>query len=295
MVKVAANGVEIEYERTGPASGEAVLLIHGLSAQLSQWPAGFHGAIAAAGYSVIRYDSRDVGLSTHLDDAGVPDVAAAIAARRRGEEPRIPYSVDDLADDAAALLEALGVEKAHVLGVSLGGQVVQSLAIRHPDRVRTLTVVMSYAGNPDVPPNNPAVLMTPLPDPAEDEDGYVAGHMAVLRAIGSPGYPWRDEDLRAFSRDAVRRAYYPAGVMRQLAAGRSAPDRREGLRALAVPTLVIHGVDDPLIPFAAGEDVARNTPGAFLLAISGMGHDLPPQLDEPLADAFIMNARRARH
>jgi pimeloyl-ACP methyl ester carboxylesterase len=294
--RARANGIELEYEVSGPQDGPPLLLIQGLGAQLIRWPPALCDGLAAAGYRVVRYDHRDIGLSTRLDDAPLPDLEAAMAARLRGEEPDIPYAVSDLAADAAGLLDALDIARAHVFGVSLGGQVAQALATGRPARVRSLALMMTHTSNPALPtPNSPAlaILTTPAPNPAEDEEAFVANSLKVARAIGSPDYPIPEAELRAFALAQARRAYYPAGVARQLAAGRTAPDVREALRRLDVPTVVIHGAQDPLVPVACAEDIASNIRRAMILVIRGMGHDLPPQLCDAFASAIAANARRA--
>ena len=293
MPKVQANDMVFEYERGGSETGEPLLLIHGVGAQLTQWPAEYLRAFEAEGFSTIRFDPRDIGLSTHVDELGFPDLEAALAAHARGEKADIPYSVSDLSDDVAGLLDALGVASAHILGVSLGGIVSQSMVIDHPEKVRSLTIIMSHSNNPDMPPPNAALLTNPVPDPREDEEGFIAGSVEMYRAIASPLYPMSEERLRAFGRDAMRRSFDPAGFARQLAAGLVAPDRREGLRGVTVPAMIIHGASDPLVPPAGGEDIANNIPGAYMVRIDGMGHDLPPQLADTFASLVALNARRA--
>ena len=294
MPKAQANGISFEYERSGPEGGEPLLLIHGVGAQLIQWPPEWIAAFEAEGFSVIRFDPRDIGLSTHLDHLGFPDIEGALAAHARGEKIDIPYTVVDLADDVAGLLDALGIASAHVFGVSLGGIVAQSLVADHPSKVRSLTIVMSHSSNPDAPPPNPAVLTKPVPDPREDEEGFVAGSLEMFRAIGSPLFPIPEARLRAFALEPMRRAYDPAGFVRQFVAGRTAPDRRAELRKLDIPAIIVHGVDDPLIPIAGGEDIAANIPGAYMVRIDGLGHDAPPQLADTFASLAALNARRAR-
>jgi pimeloyl-ACP methyl ester carboxylesterase len=293
MPRAQSNGICLEYEVLGPQDGEPLLMIHGLGAQLIQWPQGLCDGLVSAGFRIVRYDARDTGLSTHFDHAPVPDPAAVVAARRRGEEPSLPYTVSDMAADAAGLLDALEIGHAHVLGVSLGGQVAQALAIEHPGRVRSLALMMTYSGNPDVAPPPPAALanVTEARRP-QDEEAILQGALAMARSIGSPAYPAAEAVVRERALAVARRAHHPVGSARHLAAGRGAPDRRAGLRDLAIPTLVIHGRCDPLVPPACGWDVARNVKGALMLAIDGMGHDLPPELFDIFVSAIAANARR---
>lgn len=296
MAQVSANGIQLEYEVSGPEHGAPLLLIHGVGAQLIRWPRAFCERLAAAGFRLIRYDSRDIGLSTHMDEAQIPDLAAITAARKEGREPELPYTLHDLADDAAGLLDALGFPAAHVVGVSLGGMVAQQLAIAHPQRVLSMTSIMSQSGNPDLPGSNPAALAklsAVAPDPHTDRDGYLTHQVALNAALGSPAYPTPEADLRNMAAQVADRSYHPAGAARQLAAGRGAADRRAQLRQLTLPTLVIHGSDDPLMPAICGQDTADNIPGAWFLKINGMGHDLPVQLVDIFVAAIAANCGRA--
>jgi pimeloyl-ACP methyl ester carboxylesterase len=293
MPQAQSNGIRLEYEVLGSRDREPLLMIHGVGAQLIQWPQGLCDSLVSAGFRVIRYDSRDTGLSTHFDGAPIPDPAAVFAARRRGEEPSLPYTISDMAADAAGLLDALEIERAHVLGVSLGGQVAQALAIEHPGRVLSLALMMTYSGNPEVAPASPTALAgvtsTGLP---QNEETILQNAVDMARSIGSPAYPAAETVIRERALAVARRAHHPAGAARHLAAGRGAPDRRKGLQALAIPTLVIHGDCDPLVPPACGRDIARNVKGALMLGIDGMGHDMPPELFYTFVSAVAANARR---
>jgi len=295
MPNVASNGIQLEYERLGPPNGETILLIHGVGAQLIRWPQNFCDRLVAAGFQVIRFDNRDVGLSTHMDGAPMPDLNAAVAAKQRGETPDLPYTLADMAADAAGLLDALNIASAHIVGVSLGGMIAQVLAIEHRTRVRSLAILMSHSGNSDLPPSDPlalTALATPAPDPRVDEEAYLQHSVRLNHTLGSPAYPVDEPVLREFARRAARRSYNPRGAARQLAASRCAPDRRQALRALDIPTLVIHGTEDRLIPVAAGVDIAGHIPKALLLTIEGMGHDLPEQLIDILVGTIGINTRR---
>jgi pimeloyl-ACP methyl ester carboxylesterase len=210
----------------------------------------------------------------------------------------LPYTLADLADDAAELLTALDIAAAHVVGVSLGGMVAQQLAIAHPERVLSMTSIMSQSGNPDLPGANPAALAklsAIAPDPGLDREGYIQHQVSLNQALGSPAYPTPAAELRRIAALVADRAYYPAGAARQLAAGRGAPDRRAALRRLALPTLVIHGSDDPLMPPVCGEDVANAVPNAWFLRIAGMGHDLPDQLLDLFVATIAANCARVGH
>ncbi len=296
MARLQANGITIEYERSGPENGEPLLLIQGVGAQLIRWPDALCARFAAAGFHVIRFDNRDAGLSTHMRDAPVPNLAAVQDAQRRGEQPALPYTLNDMADDTAALLDGLDIARTHVLGISLGGMIAQALAIRHRERVVSLNIFMSQSGNPDLPPSDEQKmrkLATAAPDPMRDLEGYLRHSVDLNQTLGSPLYPTPEVELREFARQAALRAYNPAGALRQLAAGRGSPDRRTQLGELGLPTLIVHGRADGLIPPESGEDIARSIPGAWLLMVDGMGHDLPPQLFELFASSVIANCHRA--
>jgi len=296
MPVVQANGIEIACEISGSENGRPLLLIHGLGAQLVRWPPGFCALLEARGYRLIRIDNRDVGLSTHFHDAPMPDLSEVERAVAEGKAPEIPYTLSDMAADAAGLLDALGLEAAHVLGVSLGGMITQVMAIEHPRRVLSATVMMSQNGNPEMPGTSAeamAVLATPAPDPASDWEGYLAHQVNLNRVLGSPIYPTPEEELRALSALAAERSFDPAGAGRQLAAARAIPDLRPALRQLDVPALVIHGADDPLLSHVHGQDIAEAIPGAWYLKVHGMGHDLPPQLFDLFERAISANCARA--
>jgi pimeloyl-ACP methyl ester carboxylesterase len=282
MARVRANGIELDYDSFGSPQGRPLLLIMGLGGQSLMWDEGFCDALAARGHFVVRYDNRDVGLSTKFDAAGIPNVMELMVQSAAGKTPSAPYTLDDMADDAAGLLDALGLETAHVCGASMGGMIAQTLAIRHGRRLRSLTSIMSSTGNPSVPPAKPeamAVLMTP---PPEDRAGSLDAAVRTWRTIGSPGFPFDEAKIRARAGRLYDRSFHPQGVARQLAAVVAHGSRVEKLKDVTTPTLVIHGAADPLVPLEGGRDTARSIPGAELLVIEGMGHDLPegawPQL-----------------
>jgi pimeloyl-ACP methyl ester carboxylesterase len=266
--KTQAGSVELAYETFGEPGRPPVLLVMGIGSQMINWHEDFCQALSL-GRFVIRFDNRDVGESQWLE--GVPDLAAIAA----GDTSSAVYTLDDMADDAAGLLDALGLASAHVVGASLGGMIAQTIAIRHPRRVRTLTSIMSTTGEPGVA--NPteeaaAALMGP---PAKSREEQMERIVAVRRVIGSPGFPRDEEDVRERAGRAWDRGTNPAGFARQLAAVYVSGDRTEALRSLDVPTLVVHGEEDPLIPVSGGRATAAAIPGAELWTIPGMGHDLP--------------------
>ena len=296
MAQARANGIVIEYELSGPADGPVLLMIHGVGAQLIRWPATLVERFEAAGFRTLRFDNRDVGLSSHMDGAPLPDIAAVLAAVRAGLEPELPYTLADMAEDTAGLLDALGIASAHVLGVSLGGMIAQVLAIAHSQRVLSLNIVMSQSGNPDLPPSKPeamAILSRRAPDPHAEREAYLRHQVELNRALGSPAYPAPECELRHFAALAADRAWNPAGPARQLAAARGAPDRRALLRNVTAPALVIHGVDDPLLRIESAADIARAIPGSWLLEVNGMGHDLPAELLELITNTVCSNCARS--
>ncbi len=292
MPRARSNGIEVEYETFGRAEDPALLLVMGLGAQMILWHEEFCEALAARGLHVVRFDNRDVGRSTWLDDAGMPDVMAAMAAATQRQPVRSAYRLSDMAADAAGLLDALEIGAAHVAGASMGGMIAQTLAIEHPARVRTLTSIMSTTGHPDLPAATPeamAVLLTPAPI---ERAAVIERSVEVWRTIGSPGFPADEDEIRAQAARAFDRGVNPAGVARQLVAILASGHRRDALGAVRAPTLVIHGADDPLIPEAGGRDTAASVPGAELLRIEGMGHDLPRALWPRFVDAIAKHAGR---
>jgi pimeloyl-ACP methyl ester carboxylesterase len=295
MPQIDANGLRFEYDVTG--EGEPLLLIMGLGGQMTLWRDAFVQKLAARGYRVIRFDNRDIGLSEKLDYLGPPDMGRALEAYGAGGLAEAAYTLSNMADDAAAILTALGIEKAHIVGASMGGMIAQLVAADHPHKTLSLTSIMSTTGNRSLPPAKPeamAVLGRPAPDPRTDMEGYLASSVAASKVIGSPGYPADEADQRAFAKANAERSYYPVGFQRQYVAVLASPDRREKLEGIRVPTLVIHGEADPLVPIEGGQDTAANIPGAELLTIPGMGHDLPPALYDTLVEAIDKVAKRAK-
>ncbi len=298
MPNVSANGIRIEYQSYGDASDPALLLVMGLGAQMTRWDDAFCGLLAERGLHVIKFDNRDVGLSTHLEAAGAPDMAAIATALAEGAAPEVPYTLHDMAADGFGLLDALGIERAHICGASLGGMIVQTMALDAPERVLSMTSIMSSTQDPELPAAHPdaaAVLQAP---PVKSREEAIERAVTSSRVIGSPGYPADADVLRQRAAADYDRAFDPAGVARQMAAAMAAVGtRRHRLEALTVPTLVIHGADDPLVPLACGQDTAAAIPNAELLVIDGMGHDLPAALHGRIASAIAdhaLGAQRSR-
>lgn len=293
MPRARANGIELEYESFGRAGDPPLLLVMGLGAQMILWHDEFCGALAERGFHVTRFDNRDVGRSTWLDAAGMPDVLGALTAAGAGQPIDAPYRLSDMAADAAALLDTLGAGSAHVVGASMGGMIAQTIAIEHPARVRTLTSIMSTTGHPGLPPARPeamALLMTPMP---AERAAQIERSVEAARVIGSPAYPSDPAELRALAERAYDRGINPPGFARQLVAILASGSRRAALAGVRVPTLVIHGDADPLVPVEAGRDTAAAVPGARLLELPGMGHDLPRALWPAVVDAIVEHAGKA--
>ena len=294
-MKLAANGISLEVEDHGSPQGEPLLLVMGLGMQLTAWPDELVQMLVARGFRVIRFDNRDVGLSQGFDALGVPNLPLAAMKYALHLPIRPPYPLRALADDAAGVLDALGIAQAHVCGASMGGMVAQLMAIHHPQRVKSLTLMMTTAGSRRLPTATPEVrraLLSRPEDPRNPES--VAAHLGrFMHLIGSPAYrpdpQWMLHKLRA----AVARAYRPAGTGRQLVAIVADGDRSARLAPVSVPCRVIHGQADPLVPVAAGHDLARKIRDAQLDLVDGMGHDLPLPLLPRFADGIELAAGRA--
>lgn len=289
--QAAVNGISITFEDKGPRDAPAILLVMGLGGQLTLWPDEFVDALNARGFRTIRYDNRDVGLSTRFDAAGVPNLKWMFVKSLLRLPVRSAYTLADMAADGVALLDHLGIARAHIVGVSMGGMISQHIAARYPDRVLSLTSVMSTTGNPRLPRAQKEAMqvLTSRPMSGDPED-LIAYSVRAAKVIGSPGYPPDEERLQRRVRSDFERGWYPQGVARQMAAIVADGDRRPMLKSIGAPTLVIHGEGDPLVPLAGGRDTADNIPGARLLTIPGMGHDLPLGLVDTLADAIAGHA-----
>jgi pimeloyl-ACP methyl ester carboxylesterase len=284
MSRAPVGPVELEYETFGEPSDPAVLLVMGLGAQLTAWDEGLCRLLADVGRFVIRFDNRDCGLSTHLDGVAV-DLLAAMTSilDRRARRPAAPYTLSDLAADAVGLLDHLGIERAHVVGASMGGMIAQTMAIEQPKRVRTLTSIMSNTGEREYGQPTGEALQFLVTRPPGDREGYVEYYLKAARVF-SPHRYFDDQDVRDRAEAAFDRCYYPEGVGRQLAAIMTSGDRADGLAGLQVPTLVVHGRVDTLVHRSGGERTAELVPGADLVVFGEMGHDLPRPLWPRLVD-----------
>jgi pimeloyl-ACP methyl ester carboxylesterase len=287
--RAPANGIEIVYETIGDRSNPPLLLIMGLGTQLIHWDTELCRRFAERGFFVIRFDNRDAGRSTQIQ-APVPNLMRAMA----GFKFDAPYLLDDLAEDAFGLLDHLGIEAAHVAGASMGGMIAQTMAMRRPERVLSLTSIMSTTGERRVGRPKLRVWGVLLRRAPRDRDAFIEYFVRMFRLIGSKGFPSDDERIRALAAASYERGHHPAGTGRQLAAIMASGDRTERLRQLHVPTTVFHGRSDPLVPFRGGRATAEAIPDARLIAIPGMGHDLPREIWPQLVDAVAETAARAK-
>jgi pimeloyl-ACP methyl ester carboxylesterase len=285
--RVQANGIEIEYETFGDPDGIPLLLIAGLGVQMLSWDEGFCELLASRGFRVIRFDNRDCGLSTYMDAAGPPDMAAALSGV---SEPA--YNLDDMAADAAGLLDSLGLPAAHVVGSSMGGFIAQLVAINHPDHVLSLTSIMSGPGGQDEVQPTPEGQSVLLVNPPATREERIAQGMWIRKVLKGSLDPWDDDFERARVSRSIDRAYYPNGTARQLIAILTAQSRLERLESMRVAALVIHGIEDILVPVENGRRVGAAVPGARLLEIEGMGHDLPERVWPVVVDAIAELARQ---
>jgi pimeloyl-ACP methyl ester carboxylesterase len=284
-----ANGIDICYETFGNASDPALLLVMGLGAQMIAWDVEFCEALQKRGFYVIRYDNRDTGLSSKIESGPEPDLQKAMA----GDRSTASYTLFDMADDGIGLLDALGIRKAHIVGASMGGMIVQSMAIRHPDRILTMCSIMSSTGARDVGQAKPeamAALVAPRPTTREQAlDAAV--HSGKLMSGG--GFPFDEALARQRAAEAWDRANYPIGMTRQLVGIMASGNRTEELKKVTTPTLVIHGEADPLITLSGGQATADAIPGAKLLVVPGMGHEIPAGARTQIVDAIVENTKRA--
>jgi len=284
MPMAHVNGLDIAYETHGNPDDTPIVLVMGLGSQLVHWPDELVDGLVARGLYVIRHDNRDIGLSQKLDDKGVPDLGQIMADLTEGKTVEGPYSDKDMADDLAGLLDHLGIESAHIHGVSMGGMTAQRFGVHHPEKARSLIIHMSTTGAPGLTPATPEAMGALLtPPPSTDRETVLEHQVGLRNAIGSPGFPSAPERIKDYGGRAYDRCYDRDGVARQMAAILTSGSRQEAIRSITAPTLVIHGTDDPLVPVDGGKDVAANIEGARLELIEGYGHDLPLQL----CDRFV--------
>ncbi|WP_375270783.1 alpha/beta fold hydrolase [Sphingomonas sp.] len=293
MAQVQANGITIEYEDHGDVDAPVVLLIMGLGAQLVRWPIELVDDLVARGYRVVRFDNRDVGLSTKFDGAGTPNIVWTAMIQQFGRTPPVPYTLQDMAADAVGLLDALDIEAAHIVGASMGGMIAQLVAASWPDRTLSLTSIMSTTGRSDCSRPTMRATAVLLRHPRSDDLEAIVAHGTLAANVVGGRFPMEDAFLAERIRSETLRNRHPAGFVRQMAAIIADGDRSTRLARITAPTLVIHGSDDPLVPVSGGRETARAIPGARLLEIDGMGHTLPPQVLPQIVDAINTHASRA--
>jgi pimeloyl-ACP methyl ester carboxylesterase len=295
MPNIRANNIDIYYEENGPADGPVILLVMGLGAQMIAWPDEFIHGLVSKGYRVIHYDNRDVGLSQRMDGAKTPNLVWTMLKARFGLPVRVPYTLSDMAADGIGLLDALGIDKAHVAGASMGGMIVQLMAANHRERLLSMTSIMSSSGKPGLPGARADIqksfMVKRPPDASRDE--AVAFGTELVRSFSYPD-PARPENAHAeMTAKAFDRGYYPVGTRRQLLAIIADGSRVERLKTITTPTLVVHGGADPLVPKEGSEDIARHIPGARLEIIDEMAHDLPPSQVGRMVDLIAGHAKQA--
>ena len=286
--RAQVNGLELEYDSFGDPASTPLLLVMGLSYQMIEWDDAVCQMIADRGFWVTRFDNRDVGLSTKLDQLGIPDLLGAMAGTAVP-----PYTLDDMAVDAVGLLDVLGISAAHIVGVSMGGMIGQLIAINHPERVLSLTSIMSTVGGPSVVQAQPDVIAALLVPPGPTREERVEHSLAVRRLINGAGVAFDEDRARRKAERAVDRCFHPDGGLRQIVAILAAPDRAPALSRLTIPTLVIHGEEDPLVPPDNGRQTAAALPSARLIMIPDMGHNLPERVWPDVVDAIVTLAGSA--
>ena len=286
-MKIKANGIDIEVEDTG-GTGPVVVLIMGLGMQLVAWPLQLVDALVAAGYRVIRHDNRDIGLSQKFDDKGVPNLLWESIKLKLGVTLRPPYSLNDMALDTVGVIDTLGIAQAHIVGASMGGMIAQRVALAAPQRVLSLTSIMSTSGAKGLPTPKPAIIRALMASPkGREREAIMKHYVELLRVIGSPAYPMEESQVRERIMAGLNRSYAPMGTLRQMVSIAADTGRAKELSGVSTPTLVIHGRADPLVPFACGQDTAKRIPGARLFAIDGMGHDLPPEVIDLMLPSML--------
>jgi len=284
-MQIKANGIDIEVETFGDKNDPAIIFVMGFGAQLIQWPVELMEGLAARGFHVLRFDNRDVGLSQKFPELGMPDVSEVLGKILAGEDPKVPYTLTDMAADAVGVLDTLGIDKAHIAGGSMGGMIVQVAAAGWPDRFKSMTSIFSTTGNLELPQASEEAMTALLSRPANEERETVIEHsIGVRKAIGSPAYPAPDDEAREKAAESFDRSYYPEGTTRQYAAIVADGDRRDRIKTISCPVLVLHGTDDPLVRVEGGRDTAANISGARMVEIAGWGHDMPKELMVRLVD-----------
>jgi len=293
-MQVKANGIDIEVETFGDKANPTVIFVMGFGAQLINWPVEMMEGLVERGFHVVRFDNRDVGLSQKFPELGQPNAGDVMAKVVSGEIPDVPYTLTDMAADAVGVLDAMGIDKAHIAGGSMGGMIVQVAAAGWPDRFHSMTSIFSSTGNPELPQATDEAMTALLSRPENEErDTVVAHQMKVRKVIGSPGYPAQEDEARARAQESFDRSYYPEGTTRQYAAIIADGDRRERIKSISCPVLVLHGTDDPLVRVEGGRDTVANIPGARIVELDGWGHDLPTELVPRLVEEIAAHCSAA--
>ncbi|MFW9970168.1 MAG: alpha/beta fold hydrolase [Candidatus Odinarchaeota archaeon] len=291
MSKAYVNNITIEYETIGDTNSKPLLLFTGLGSQLIAWSDEICQKLADKGFYVIRFDNRDVGLSTKFEDAAIPDMTEIAAAYMRGEVPNLPYTLEDMADDAIGVLNALNIEKAHICGASMGGMIAQIIAYRHPSRIVSLAVIMSTTGNPDLPPSKPEIMMQFFAPVPSEREAYI-NEMVKRDSLINGTFPFDENQSRKYRTTEYDRCYYPEGISRQLAAMAVPGNIKPYIHTISVPTSVIHGSEDPFNLIEAGKEIATTIPDAELLIIEGMGHSFPHEVIPQIIEALDVNSNK---
>ena len=291
MPKANVNNIEIEYETIGDPISKPLLLIAGLGSQMLAWSDEMCEILANRGFFVIRFDNRDIGLSTKFEDASLPDFLEINAAYSRGEIPKVPYTLEDMADDAVGVLDALNIDKAHICGASMGGMIAQILAYRHPSRVLSLAVIMSTTGNPELPPSKPEILMQFFAPVPSEREAYI-DEMVKRDSLIYGNFTYNENQGRDYRTIEYDRCYYPDGIVRQLAAMAVPGNIKPKISAIRAPTIVIHGSEDPFNHIEAGKEIAAEIPGAELLILDGMGHSFPREVIPLIVNALVANSNK---
>jgi len=291
MPKAKVNNIEIEYETIGDPISKPLLLIAGLGSQMLAWSDEMCESFANRGFFVIRFDNRDIGLSTKLEDAGMPDFMEINADYTSGEIPKVPYTLEDMAGDAIGVLDALNIDKAHVCGASMGGMIAQIIAYTHPSRVLSLAVIMSTTANPELPPSKPEILMQFFAPVPSEREAYIE-EMVKRDSLIHGTFAYDEDQSREYRTKEYDRSYYPEGVARQLAAMAVPGNIKPKISAIRAPTLVIHGSEDPFNLVEAGKDIAATIPGAELLILDGMGHSFPREVLPRIENALVANSNK---
>ena len=292
MPKANVNNIEIEYETIGDPTSKPLLLIAGLGSQLLAWSDEICENLANIGFFVIKFDNRDVGLSTKFEDAGIPDMMEISAAYTRGEKPNLPYTLEDMADDAVGILDTLKIDKAHICGASMGGMIAQIIAYRHPSRVQSLAVIMSTTGNPELPPSKPEILMQFFAPVPSEREAYI-DEMVKRDSLIYGNFTYDEVQGRDYRTKEYDRSYYPEGIARQMAAMAVPGNIKPKISVIQTPTIVIHGSEDPFNPIEAGKEIASTIPRAELLIIDGMAHSFPIEVVPRIVNALVANSNKS--